>query len=165
MRTELRKIIFKMNSFTFKVGSLELLDSCETLWELFIENQVKNAGEMSIGVEEYLRSLKDNGLSQKAQEGKLHVQLVFVEQNWEAVGFCITSVTKKVGEVEAIFVIDSYRGNKLGGKLLQNALAWMDSQSTIEQKLVVAVGNEPVFNFYEQYGFFSAYTTLFRVYE
>jgi hypothetical protein len=51
-----------MNSFQFKEGSSELLASCGTLWELFISNQAESAGEMSVGVEEYIRSLRDDGL-------------------------------------------------------------------------------------------------------
>ena len=152
-----------MNSFQFKEGSSELLDSCENLWELFISNQAENAGEMSVGVEEYLRTLRDKGLLQKTQNGKLHVQLVMVDREKEPIGFCVTSLTQdRIGEVEALFVIDRYQRNKLGGKLFQNALAWMEKERAIEQRLVVAIGNEKVFDFYAKYGFFPGYTALFR---
>lgn len=148
-----------MNSFYFKEGSSELLASCNTLWELFISNQAQNAGEMSVGVEEYIRSLRDEGLLQKTQNGKVYVQLVSVDEEEEPIGFCITSITKeKVGEVEALFVVENYQGNKLGGQLFQNALAWMAKEGAIEQRLVVAAGNE----FYAKYGFFLGYSTLFR---
>jgi diamine N-acetyltransferase len=153
-----------MNSFQFKEGSSELLTSCGTLWELFISNQAQNAGEMSVGVEEYIRSLQDNGLLQKTQNGKLQVQLVFVDDEEEPIGFCVTSLTQeRVGEVEALFVLEHYQGNKLGGQLFQNALEWMEKEGAIEQRLVVAVGNEKVFDFYAKYGFLPGYSTLFRV--
>ena len=153
-----------MKSFQFKEGNSELLASCNMLWELFIDDQAQNAGEMSVGVEEYLRSLRDDGLLKKTQNGELHVQLVYVDSENEPIGFCITSLTQEhVGEVEVLFVVDHYQGNKLGGKLFQNALAWMEKKRAIEQRLVVAVGNEKVFDFYAKYGFFPGYSTLFRV--
>jgi diamine N-acetyltransferase len=153
-----------MSSFQFKEGSSELLTSCNTLWGLFIHDQAQNAGEMSVGVEEYIRGLREDGLLQKTQSGELHVQLVYVDSEDEPIGFCITSLTQeRVGEVEALFVVERYQGNKIGGQLFQNALAWMEKKGAIEQRLVVAVGNEKVFDFYAKYGFFPGYSTLFRV--
>jgi diamine N-acetyltransferase len=160
----LSRFLSLMNSFQFKEGSSELLAFCTTLWELFISNQAQNAGEMSVGVEEYIHNLQNNGLLQKTQDGKLQVQLVFVGDQEDPIGFCVTSLTKeRVGEVEALFVLDRYQGNKLGGQLFQNALAWMEKEGSTEQRLVVAVGNEKVFDFYARYGFFPGYSTLFRV--
>ena len=153
-----------MKSFQFAEGGSELLDSCNNLWELFISNQSQNAGEMSIGVEEYIRSLKDGGLLEKTQDGKLYVQIVKLNNEIESIGFCVTSLTKDlIGEVEVIYIIDRYQGNKIGGQLLQNALNWMEKEKAKEQRLVVATGNEKVFSFYAKYGLFPGYTTLFRV--
>jgi GNAT superfamily N-acetyltransferase len=153
-----------MNSFQFKEGSSELLVFCGPLWEFFVNNQSKNAGEMSVGVEEYIRHLRDDGLVQKTCGGKLHVQLVFVNTEAEPIAFCISSLTQvRIGEVEVLFVLESYQGNKLGRQLFENALVWLKQEGAIEQRLVVAVGNEKVFNFYEKYGFLPGYSTLFRV--
>lgn len=153
-----------MSSFRVQEGCSELLPACGPLWELFISNQAQKAGTMAVGVEAYLRSLRDGGLLSKTRDGKLQVQLVWVEEQEEPVGFCITSLTQEqVGEVEALFVLERYRGNQLGGQLFQNALAWMEQAGAVEQRLVVAVGNEAVLGFYEKYGFFLGYSTLFRV--
>jgi diamine N-acetyltransferase len=153
-----------MSSFQFKEGSSELLAFCNPLWELFINDQAQNAGEMSIGVEEYIRGLRDGGLLQKTQGGEIYVQLVYVDSEDEPIAFCITSLTReRVGEVETLFVVNPHQGNKLGGQLFQNALVWMEKKGAIEQRLVVAVGNERVFDFYAKYGFFPGYSTLFRV--
>jgi diamine N-acetyltransferase len=153
-----------MNSFQFKAGSSDLLGSCGTLWELFINNQSQNAEKMSVGVEEYIRHLRDEGLVQKTRDGKLHVQLVFVNAESNPIAFCISSLTKEsVGEVEVLFVLESYQGNKLGKQLFENALVWLEQEGAIEQRLAVSVGNEKVFNFYAKYGFLPGYSTLFRV--
>lgn len=161
---ELYKLYSRMNVYNFVEGNVELLNQCQALWELFISNQIENAGNISIGVEEYIRSFKDGGLLRKTQGGKLYVQLIFVKDRREPIGFCITSLTKElVGEVEALYVMDRYQGNKLGGQLFKNALAWMKNQGVIEEKLIVVTGNEKVYNFYAKYGFFPAYSTLYRV--
>ena len=152
-----------MTSFHFASGSYELLDYCDSLWELFIDNQVQSAGEMASGVEEYLRYVQETGLKQKNDTGKLHVQLIYLDSVENAVAFCVTSLTaEKIGEIEVLYVMDNYQGNKLGSKLVENALLWLKEEQAVEQRLVVATGNERVFDFYANYGFYPGYTTLFR---
>jgi diamine N-acetyltransferase len=152
-----------MNSFQFKVGSLELLPYCQNLWELFIQNQIQNAGEMADGIAAYIQSQRDGGLLAKTIYGKLHIQLVYISNIQEPIGFCITSLSSdRIGEVEALYVLDEYQGNKLGAKLMQTSLQWLEENNALEQKLIVAVGNEQVFSFYQKFGFYPGYTTLFR---
>lgn len=151
-----------MNSFQFQVGSIELLPYCQNLWELFIQNQIQNAGEMSDGVAAYLQSQRDGGLLAKTSDGKLHIQLVYASNHQELIGFCITSLSRdRIGELEALYVLDKYQGNSLGTKLMQTSLQWLEENNALEQKLVVAAGNEQVFTFYQKFGFFPGYTTLF----
>lgn len=151
-----------MNSFKFQVGSIELFPYCQNLWELFIQNQIQNAGEMADGVAAYLQSQRDGGLLAKTSDGKLHIQLVYTSNYQEPIGFCITSLSSdRIGEVEALYVLDKYQGNNLGTKLMQTSLQWLEENNALEQKLVVAAGNEQVFTFYQKFGFFPGYTTLF----
>jgi diamine N-acetyltransferase len=153
-----------MNSFQFKVGSIELLPYCQNFWELFIENQIQNAGEMADGIAAYLQSQRDGSLLAKINDGKLHIQLVYTSNHQEPIGFCITSLSSdRIGEVEALYVLDEYQGNNLGTKLLQTSLQWLEENNALEQKLIVAAGNEQVFSFYQKFSFHTGYTTLFRV--
>jgi diamine N-acetyltransferase len=153
-----------MNSFQFKAGSIELLPHCQNLWELFIENQIQNAGEMADGIAAYLQSQRDGGLLAKTIYGKLHIQLVYISNIQDPIGFCITSFSSdRIGEVEALYVLDKYQGNNLGTQLLQTSLQWLDENNALEQKLMIATGNEQVFSFYQKFGFSPGYTTLFRV--
>lgn len=156
--------ISMMNLFQFKVGSDELLPLCHDLWELFIENQTKNAGEISDGIAVYLQSQCDGGLLAKTSDGKLYIQLVYASNHQDPIGFCITSLSRdSIGEVEALYVLEKYQGNNLGTKLMQKSLQWLEVNNVSEQKLIVAVGNEQVFSFYRKFGFYSSYTTLFRM--
>ena len=153
-----------MNSYKFLEGSSELLSSCGNLWQLFIQNQIKNAGEMSDGVLAYFQSQRDGGLVAKTSEGKLHIQLVYTSDRDKPIGFCITSLSNdSISEVEALYILDEYRGKNLGTKLLRRSLQWMKEQNALEQKLIVAAGNEKVFSFYQKFGFYPGYTALFRV--
>lgn len=152
------------NFFQFQIGSIELLPYCDNLWELFIENQTKNAGEMAEGIAAYLQSQRDGSLLAKISDGELHIQLVYISKIQEPIGFCITSLSSdRIGEVEALYVLDKYQGNNLGTKLLQTSLQWLEENNALEQKLIVATGNEQVFSFYQKFGFHPGYTTLFRV--
>ena len=109
------------NFFQFQVGSIELLPYCQNLWELFIENQIQNAGEMADGIAAYLQSQRDGGLLAKANDGKLHIQLVYTSNHHEPIGFCITSLSSdRLGKVKDLYVLDQYQGNNLGTKLMQN---------------------------------------------
>lgn len=62
-----------------------------------------------------------------------------------------------------MYILDKYQGNNLGTKLLQNSLQWLEENNVSEQKLIVATGNEQVCSFYQKFGFYPGYTTLFRV--
>ena len=153
-----------MNLFHFQEGSSELLLHCSNLWDLFIQNQIQNAGVMQSGIKVYLQSQYDSGLLAKANEGKLHIQLVYTRDKDCQIGFCITSLSRdNIGEVEALYIKDKYQGNNLGTKLLERSFQWMEKHNVLEQKLIVAAGNEQVFSFYKKFGFYHSYTTLFRV--
>ena len=159
-----RDNIMKNNSFQFQVGSTELLPSCGNIWQLFIQNQIKNAGRMSDGISAYLQSQYDGGLVAKTSDGKVHIQLVYTQAKDNPIGFCITSLSSnRIGEVEALYILDEYQGNNLGTTLLQRSLQWMEAHNVLEQKLTVAAGNEQVFSFYQKFRFYPGYTTLFRV--
>ena len=153
-----------MNSSKFLEGSSELLPYCHDLWDLFIQNQIQNAGEMSDSISTYLHSQYNDGLVAKTSDGKLHIQLVYPSNKDNPIGFCITSLSNNgIGEVEALYILDKDRGNNLGTKLLQRSLQWMKEHNALEQKLIVAAGNEQVFSFYQKFRFYPGYTALFRV--
>ena len=119
---------------------------------------------MSDGVLAYLQSQSDGGLVAKTSNGKLHIQLVCTSDRDKPIGFCITSLSNdSIGEVEALYILDEYRSNNLGTKLLQRSLQWMEAHNALEQKLIVAAGNEKVFSFYQKFEFYTGYTALFRV--
>jgi hypothetical protein len=66
---------------------------------------------MADGVAAYLQSQRDGGLLAKTIYGKLHIQLVYISNHQDPIGFCITSLSSdRIGEVEALYVLDKYQG-------------------------------------------------------
>jgi len=46
---------------------------------------------------------------------------------------------------------------------MRRALEWMETQAVKSKRLTVAEGNEKVFAFYKQYGFYPRTTTLMQI--
>jgi hypothetical protein len=46
---------------------------------------------------------------------------------------------------------------------MRRALGWMETQAVKSKRLTVAEGNEKVFTFYKQYGFYPRTTTLMQI--
>jgi ribosomal protein S18 acetylase RimI-like enzyme len=151
-----------MNSFQFREGSSELLPFCNNLWDSFIHNQTRNAGDVAEGIADYLKSMRDGDLLAKAAAGKLHIQLVDLGDINQPIGFCLTSLSPNgIGEIEALSVLEEYQGNRLGTKLMQTALLWLKANNVVEKRLKVVVGNEAIFSFYQKFQFYPVYTGLY----
>lgn len=63
-------------------------------------------------------------------------------------------VPKTIGTFKLLYVDPEHRGYKIGGKLSEMVMTWLNSHEEIEDLWVfVANGNEKVGRFYEKYGF------------
>lgn len=67
------------------------------------------------------------------------------------VGYLVTSVDKKIGHVESLYVDENHRGKAIGDKLMAEGLAWINSKSVDQIHVSVAYGNN-VLDFYEKFG-------------
>jgi ribosomal protein S18 acetylase RimI-like enzyme len=78
-------------------------------------------------------------------------------------GYCIGSITSdNRGNVDSLFVLKRYRKSRIGDKLLKEIIGWLENNKVDEIYIGVASGNEEVFGFYENYGFFPVVTKLKR---
>ncbi len=101
---------------------------------------------------------------QKAARGEMRVDIAFNEETSEHVGYCISSIDADgTGEVESIYVLESYRRLGIGSLLIKAALAWMELKGVTKKTVIVAAGNETVFKFYERFGFHIRKTMLEQV--
>ncbi len=100
----------------------------------------------------------------KAAGGELRVDLAIDEATGRGVGYIVSTVdSAKIGEIDSVYVDAVYRGMGVGGKLMQNALAWLDQSGAVEKTVEVSVGNESAWGFYGRFGFMPRKTTLKQV--
>lgn len=91
---------------------------------------------------------------------KEHIIIYVVEVDSNLVGYCIATVNGQVGEIDSLYIKQEYRGNRLGERLINQALSWLNQQGCNEINIYVAEGNESVLSFYENFGFKERFRVL-----
>jgi diamine N-acetyltransferase len=90
-----------------------------------------------------------------AAAGSLQLDLAFDSQRDRCVGYCVSSLSReKTGEIESVFVDDAYRSQGIGTALMTRALAWLDMNGSVKNRVPVADGNEAARDFYKKFGFY-----------
>ena len=82
------------------------------------------------------------------------------------IGYCISTIEKGnnlTGEIDSVYIEESYRESGIGTLLIKNAIDWLTTKGTVEQKLLVGVGNEKVIDFYKQLDFYPLHIVLQRI--
>jgi ribosomal protein S18 acetylase RimI-like enzyme len=73
-------------------------------------------------------------LLKKAGLGEMHVEIAVDEVSGQNVGYCISSITpEKTGEIKSIFVVETFRGSRIGDALMQKALIWLEQNGAVEK--------------------------------
>ena len=88
------------------------------------------------------------------------------DENNILIGYCISSIEKGnnlTGEIDSVYIEESHRKSGLGTQLIQNAIDWLTTKGTVEQKLLVGIGNEKVLDFYKQFDFYPLHIVLQRI--
>lgn len=73
------------------------------------------------------------------------------EENGVLSGFCIAKQGDAMNEIEYVYVLQTYRGQGVGKRLMEEALAWLGAEKPIE--LYGASYNKNAISFYERFGF------------
>jgi diamine N-acetyltransferase len=90
----------------------------------------------------------------KTAPGKLRIELVSTALGTADVAYCISTVTADGrGEVDSMFVEESYRGRGIGSELLRRTLAWLESMGASSKVVTVAYGNQAALALYQRFGF------------
>ncbi|MEA2071305.1 MAG: GNAT family N-acetyltransferase [Asgard group archaeon] len=103
-------------------------------------------------------------IKEKAKKsGEVKILIARDRSKEHNVGYCIGSITSdNIGEVDSLFVLKKYRNFRVGDKLLREIINWLEDNKVDEIYIGVASGNEEVFGFYENYGFYPVVTKLKR---
>jgi GNAT superfamily N-acetyltransferase len=96
-----------------------------------------------------------------AAAGPLRLELAFDTDAGRYVGDCVSSLPEeKTGEIESIFVEERYRSQGIGSALVIRALAWLDANGSVRNRVSVGDGNEEAWVFYRKFGFYPRITVL-----
>ena len=97
-----------------------------------------------------------------AEAGDIRVDLA--SDRGRCIAYCVTSLsTEHTGEIESPYVDETYRSQGIGTALMIQALAWLDENGSVENRVAVAEGNEEAFPFYRKFGFYPRRTVLEQV--
>jgi len=92
---------------------------------------------------------------------KEHLQVILATKDDSSIGYCVCTISAEGdGEIDSIYVEDSYRRSGIGEELMTRAIAWLDSGGAKRKIVAVAAGNEAAIPFYESFGFVPRMTVL-----
>ena len=130
----------------------EELDKIKPLWEKLVEHIKVRSTHFSDWFETRTFEKRKAELMKKSDRGKLHINLAVYGN--EYIGYCVSSVCCKTGEIDSIFVEENHRSYGIGGEMMKRALAWMEEEQAESVNIAASIGDEDVLPFYQHYGFF-----------
>jgi ribosomal protein S18 acetylase RimI-like enzyme len=84
----------------------------------------------------------------------IYLDLVKDADSGVLVGYCLSNINEEwLGEILSIYLEPEYRRQRIGYRLMERALAWIDRQGAKHKTLGIGMGNEEVVNFYRHFNF------------
>ena len=143
-----------LSKISFLSGDQTKLDDVRELWERLNKHHHQKSTHFKPYYEAMTFPKRKLSLVAKAAKGEMLVELAIDTEKNVKVGYCITSIdSDRTGEVESIYVLESYRGMGIGDRFMKSALTWMQEKQAAKKIVIVGAGNEQAFGFYERYGF------------
>ncbi|WDV45155.1 GNAT family N-acetyltransferase [Clostridiaceae bacterium M8S5] len=141
------------------IGSKELLDEVQPLWEELNEVHIAKSIDFSDYFSSFNFSMRKNSILNSDRD--VFIILAKDAENDKFIGYIIASIDNKlVGEIDSLYVKSDYRGKKIGKVLMEKALEWLSKKDSRRIKIGVAVGNESVIGMYKKYNFYPKVTIL-----
>ena len=84
---------------------------------------------------------------------KEDILISVIRNDKESIGYCISIVENKIGELCSMHIKKEYRGLGLGKKLAEKHLEWMKSRNCNNIKVIVSQENNATIEFYKSIGF------------
>ena len=130
-----------------------MLDQIQSLWKQLNQHHAAHSPYFAVEFRRHQFSERKTKLLKKYADGQLRVDLA--QSQGRSIGYLVSGVTAEGdGEIESIFVEAAFRGQGIADKLMRRGLAWLDEQGVHTKLVAVAAGNEPVYTFYERFGFY-----------
>jgi Acetyltransferases len=152
-----------MDSIKYLTLDIDGLEIIKPLWEKLREHHVSKSKYFSDNFLKTSFEKRMMSIAERSRTGKVNIDLAVEDGVEKAVGYCISSITSEgEAEVDSIFVLQEYRGNRIGDMLIERALEWIKSKGIEKIKITVAYGNDEVLNFYKKHGFYPRLYTLWN---
>jgi ribosomal protein S18 acetylase RimI-like enzyme len=147
------------DEFRLQSGGAALLDRVEPLWQQLRRHHADLSPRWRDDLLSGTFANRRAALLQKSAGGMLVSIAIHGDKD---VGYCVTTISADVGEVDSLFVMQAHRGRGIGDALMNESLAWLQKRSG---SIVVDVlsGNEAAIRFYARYGFAPRTTRLMRI--
>jgi len=150
-----------MNGLEIKQGTVENIDVIQPLWEELTQIHC----ELSLHFKDMYQNMTWDKRKRTILEKSNDMLFEFVidTNNNNIIGYCISTIEKheeKVGEIDSIYIDEKYRKSAVGKRLVENAVTWFNSNNIETQRIMVAVGNEQVLDFYGKFDFYPAHIIL-----
>ena len=152
-----------MNKLEIKQGNIEDIDLIKPLWEKLNQLHAELSPHFKNRFQNMSWNKRKNTLLEKSKD--IFWEYVIDKSNNNIVGYCVSSIEKndnKTGEIDSIYIDETYRKSGIGKQLIKNAVLWLNSNNIEIQKLSVGVGNEQVLDFYSQFDFYPVHIVLQR---
>ena len=151
----------RMPPFEYRTSGITSIELIRPLWVQLNEYHHTRAGTFRQHYEKMTFDDRKKFFEKIASTGSLQLDLVFDTESGRYIGYCVSSLSQeKKGEIESIFVEDRYRSRGIGSALVTRALAWLDANGSVRNRVSVGDGNEGAWKFYLGFGFYPRMTVL-----
>ena len=143
-----------MTRLRYEEGGPELFRRVAPLWERLRSHHQG----ISVNFQDHFAQMnfpdRKKELLGKSRRGNLRIFLAHDLAAKQDTGYAVATIDKLMtGELDSLYVDDTYRGKKIGEALTKRALAWIRKQKPVQTVIYAAVGNERVLDFYRKFEF------------
>lgn len=143
------------NEIVYKTGDGSIIDEAGDLWNELNRVHFEKSRDFKA---EYQRYTFQDRRRELLNKGELFIIIALLDN--EKIGYCISSLSGNVGEIDSIYIKPNYRGNSIGSALIKKSLDWIRSSQAEKIILRFIAGNEEVLNFYSKFGFKPSHVEL-----
>jgi ribosomal protein S18 acetylase RimI-like enzyme len=137
------------------------IDLIRPLWDQLNEHHRKTARVFKSTYMQWIFEDRKAYFGKVAGNGPFRIDLAFDPVQRRNIGYCVSSLSPdKTGEIESVYVEEGFRSQGIGTVLVTKALAWLNENGSVCNRVSVADGNEDAFPFYQKFGFYPRMTVL-----
>jgi len=126
--------------------------SCiRNLWEKLNRMHYEDSVYFEDHYESFTFEKRIASLAGKAEED---LKITIVVDGPKYLGYCVSSMEGKHGEIDSIYLDEDLRGRGIGKDLVEKHIRWMKERGCERIRVAVSFGHDSVRDFYHGLGFF-----------